>query len=156
MNALKPILLVEDSPNDAELTLEALSEIHLAGEIEWLKDGEQVLDYLNCRNGYAGRLPVNPVLILLDLKLPKMDGRQVLREIRKNPRLCIIPVVVLTSSREESDLANCYTNGANAYVVKPVNFEDFIGTVKAIGIFWAAINEPPPLPPSNMDDHRRK
>jgi CheY-like chemotaxis protein len=145
MNELKRILLVEDSPNDAELTLEALSEINLANEIEWFNDGEQVLDYLNCRGAYTGRLPVNPILILLDLKLPKMDGRQVLQEIRKTPRLCTIPVVVMTSSREESDLVNCYANGVNAYVVKPVNFADFMESVKALGVFWAAVNEPPPF-----------
>ena len=145
MNELKRILLVEDNPNDAELTLEALSEINLANEIEWFKDGEQVMDYLNCRGAYTGRNPINPILILLDLKLPKLDGRQVLRQIRNTSRLCTIPVVVMTSSREESDLSNCYEHGVNAYVVKPVNFTDFMGSVKALGLFWAAVNEPPPL-----------
>lgn len=141
---IKELLLVEDSPNDAELTMEALSEINLANRIEWLKDGAQALDYLHCRGEYALRPPVNPTLILLDLKLPKVDGRQVLQEIRTAPALKTIPVVVLTSSREESDLAECYDNGVNAYVVKPVNFTDFMTAVKTLGVFWAAINQPPP------------
>lgn len=145
MDELKRILLVEDSPNDAELTLEALAEINLANEIKWLKDGEEALDYLYLRGAYSGREPINPILILLDLKLPKVDGRQVLQEIRNDPRLRAIPVVVMTSSREESDLASCYANGVNAYVVKPVNFTEFMDAVKALGIFWAAINEPPPV-----------
>jgi CheY-like chemotaxis protein len=151
MNELKRILLVEDSSNDVELTMDALAEIHLANEIKWLKDGEEVLDYLHLRGIYSGREPVNPILILLDLKLPKVDGVQVLQDIRNDPRLRTIPVVVLTSSREESDLASCYANGANAYVVKPVNFAEFMEAVKAMGVFWAAINEPPPV---RMDDRR--
>ena len=149
MNELKRILLVEDSSNDVELTLDALAEIHLANVIKWLKDGEEALDYLHLRGAYSGREPVNPILILLDLKLPKVDGVQVLQDIRNDPRLRTIPVVVLTSSREESDLASCYANGANAYVVKPVNFAEFMEAVKAMGVFWAAINEPPPV---RMDD----
>ncbi len=144
MDELKRILLVEDSPNDAELTLEALTEINLANEIKWLKDGEEALDYLFRRGAYSGRESVNPILILLDLKLPKVDGIQVLQGIRSDPRLRSIPVVVMTSSREESDLASCYANGVNAYVVKPVNFAEFMEAVKALGIFWAAVNEPPP------------
>ncbi len=145
MYELKRILLVEDSPNDAELTLEALAEINLANEIKWLKDGEEALDYLHQRGAYSGREPINPILILLDLKLPKVDGMQVLQEIRNDPRLRTIPVVVMTSSREESDLRSCYANGVNAYMVKPVNFAEFMAAVKALGIFWAAINEPPPV-----------
>jgi CheY-like chemotaxis protein len=145
MDELKRILLVEDSPNDAELTLEALAEINLANEIKWLRDGEEVLDYLYSRGDYFGREPINPILILLDLKLPKVDGIQVLHEIRNDPRLKAIPVVIMTSSREESDLASCYANGVNAYVVKPVNYAEFVKAVKAIGVFWAAINEPPPV-----------
>jgi CheY-like chemotaxis protein len=134
MNELKRILLVEDSPNDAELTLEALAEINLANEIKWLKDGEEVLDYLYLRGAYAGREPINPILILLDLKLPKVDGIQVLHEIRNDPRLMSIPVVIMTSSREESDLEGCYANGANAYVVKPVNYAEFVRAAKALGV----------------------
>lgn len=145
MLEIKEILLVEDSPNDAELTMEALSEINLANRIEWLKDGAEALDYLLCRGQYSARLPINPTLILLDLKLPKVDGRQLLQEIRSTPSLKTIPVVVLTSSREESDLAGCYNSGVNAYVVKPVNFTEFITAVKTLGIFWAAINQPPPV-----------
>ena len=145
MMELKRILLVEDSPNDAELTLEALAEINLANEIQWLKDGEEALDYLYRRGAYSGREPINPILILLDLKLPKVDGRQVLREIRNDPRLRAIPVVVMTSSREESDLAGCYATGVNAYVVKPVNYAEFVKAVRALGVFWAVINEPPPI-----------
>lgn len=145
MIELKEILLVEDSPYDAELTMEALSEINLANRIAWLKDGAQALDYLHCRGEYAERAPINPTLILLDLKLPKVDGKQVLQDIRTAPLLKTIPVVVLTSSREESDLAGCYNSGANAYVVKPVNFAEFMTAVKTLGIFWAAINQPPPV-----------
>src|SRR5690349_21110986 len=122
MDALRKILLVEDSPNDAELTLEALESIKLANKVEWLRDGAEALDYLQGNGAYAGRDPVRPALIMLDLKLPKVDGREVLHEIRNDPRLRSIPVVVLTSSREESDLIGCYEAGANAYVVKPVNF----------------------------------
>jgi len=144
MTEIKEILLVEDSPYDAELTLEALSEINLANRIEWVKDGAQALDYLHCRGEYAGRAPVNPALILLDLKLPKVDGRQVLQDIRSTPGLKTIPVVVLTSSREQSDLLSCYVNGVNAYVVKPVVFGDFMQAVKTLGLFWAAVNQPPP------------
>ncbi len=144
MIEIKEILLVEDSPYDAELTLEALSEINLANRIEWIKDGAQALDYLHCRGDYAGRAPINPALILLDLKLPKVDGRQVLQDIRNTPGLKTIPVVVLTSSREQSDLLSCYSNGVNAYVVKPVVFADFMNAVKTLGLFWAAINQPPP------------
>ena len=142
MNTLRKILLVEDSPNDAELAMEALAAIKLANEVEWLKDGAEALDYLQGSGAYAGRALVSPALIMLDLKLPKMDGREVLREIRNDPRLRNIPVVVLTSSREESDLIGCYESGVNAYVVKPVNFGEFMDAVKSLGVFWAAINEP--------------
>jgi CheY-like chemotaxis protein len=142
--SLKRILLVEDSPNDAELSLEALNEHNLANEVEWVKDGAEALDYLYHRGAYARRAGNNPALILLDLKLPKVDGLQVLQTIKKDDELKIIPVVVLTSSREESDLITSYQLGVNAYVVKPVNFPDFMQAVKQLGIFWAIINEPPP------------
>lgn len=141
---LKRILLVEDSPNDAELTLEALSEHNLANEVMWVKDGEEALDFLYHRGAHAGRAGNNPALILLDLKLPKVDGLEVLQTIKKDDTLKIIPVVILTSSREERDLVTSYQLGVNAYVVKPVNFHDFMQAVKQLGIFWAIINEPPP------------
>jgi CheY-like chemotaxis protein len=144
LSNLKRILLVEDSPNDAELTLEALSEHNLANEVKWVKDGAEALDFLYHRDAYAGRAGNNPALILLDLKLPKVDGLEVLQTIKKDDSLKIIPVVVLTSSREESDLITSYQMGVNGYVVKPVNFHDFMLAVKQLGIFWAIINEPPP------------
>jgi len=144
LSNLKRILLVEDNPNDAELSLEALSEHNLANEVSWVKDGAEALDYLYHRGAYAGRTGNNPALILLDLKLPKVDGLEVLQTIKQDDTLKIIPVVVLTSSREESDLVTSYQLGVNAYVVKPVNFPDFMQAVKQLGIFWAIINEPPP------------
>ena len=143
--SLKRILLVEDSPNDAEFTLEALSEHNLANEVAWVKDGAEALDYLYHRGAHAGRPGNNPALILLDLKLPKVDGLEVLATIKRDDSLKIIPVVILTSSREESDLITSYQLGVNAYVVKPVNFHDFMEAVKQLGIFWAIINEPPPV-----------
>ena len=143
--SLKRILLVEDSPNDAELTMEALSENNLANEVMWVKDGAEALDFLYHRGVHAGRVGNNPALILLDLKLPKVDGLEVLATIKKDDTLKTIPIVVLTSSREESDLITSYQLGVNAYVVKPVNFHDFMQAVKQLGIFWAIINEPPPL-----------
>ncbi len=141
---LKKILLVEDSSNDAELTMEALAEQNMANEVIWLRDGAAALDYLYCRGDYAGRQPVNPALILLDLKMPKVDGHQVLKEVKGDEQLKTIPIVVLTSSSEESDLLQSYHNGVNAYVVKPVNFGEFMEAVKQLGIFWALLNEPPP------------
>lgn len=144
MVALKRILLVEDNPNDAELTLEALAEHNLANGVELVKDGEAALDYLYRRGSFAGRDNVHPAVVLLDLKLPKVDGLEVLRVIKSDEKLKSIPVVVLTSSREERDLIESYRLGVNAYVVKPVNFSDFINAVKELGIFWAIVNEPPP------------
>lgn len=141
---VKKILLVEDSPNDAELTLEALSERNLANTVEWVKDGQQALDYLKYEGDYVGRIVANPILILLDLKLPKIDGLEVLRHIKSDENLKRIPVVALTSSREESDLMKSYDYGVNAYVVKPVDFLDFMAAVKELGAFWAIVNEPPP------------
>jgi len=141
---LKRILLVEDDPRDLELTMEALSENGLANEVLAVRDGEEALDYLNRRAGFASRLAGNPAVILLDLKLPKVDGIEVLRAIRVDDKLKMIPVVVLTSSRQDRDLVETYRLGVNAYVVKPVNFPDFIAAVKQIGLFWAIINEPPP------------
>jgi CheY-like chemotaxis protein len=140
---IKKILLVEDNPNDAELTLEALAGRHLANEVVWLKDGQEALDFLYCQDAYAGREKINPVLILLDIKMPRVDGLQVLKQIKSDAKLRTIPVVILTSSREEADLLEGYKNGVNAFVVKPVNFEDFMHSVSSLGVFWAVLNEVP-------------
>jgi CheY-like chemotaxis protein len=142
---IKKILLVEDNPNDAELTLEAMKSKNLANQIIWLKDGQEALDFLYCQGAYSGRAPINPVLILLDIKLPRVDGFQVLKQIKSDPKLRAIPVVILTSSREESDLLKGYDHGVNAFVVKPVDFEDFMHCVSSLGAFWALLNEVPPL-----------
>jgi DNA-binding response OmpR family regulator len=142
---LRRILLVEDNPNDAELTMEGLTEHNLANRVDWVKDGEEALDYLFGRGKYAGREGGDPVVILLDLKLPKVDGLEVLRVIKSDHKVKFIPVVVLTSSREEKDMIESYRLGVNAYVVKPVNFHDFIDAVKELGAFWAVVNEPPPV-----------
>jgi len=138
------ILHVEDSMQDAELAQEALAAHDLTDAIIHARDGAEALDYLFCRGKFAGRPPGNPVMIILDLKLPKVDGIEVLREVRSDEHLKYIPVVVLTSSREERDLETCYRLGANAYVVKPVDFSQFMKSVKALGFFWALVNEPPP------------
>jgi CheY-like chemotaxis protein len=145
MNSLHSVLLVEDNPNDVELTLSALKEARLANEIVVTNDGEQALDYLQRRGKYSGRTTPNPAVILLDLKMPKVDGHEVLRQIRADSELRLIPVVVLTSSREEKDLYSSYDKGANSYVVKPVDFEEFIGAISKLGVFWAVLNEPPPV-----------
>ncbi|HEY1794149.1 MAG TPA: response regulator [Opitutaceae bacterium] len=142
--ALHSILLVEDNPNDVELSLSALKEARLANEIIVANDGEQALDYLYRKGKHAGRTTPNPAVILLDLKMPKVDGHEVLRQIRLDPYLRLIPVVILTSSREEKDLYSSYDKGANAYVVKPVDFEEFITAISKLGVFWAVLNEPPP------------
>jgi CheY-like chemotaxis protein len=144
MPTLKRILLVEDNPNDAELTLEALSRHNLANDVTWVHDGVEALDYLYCRGEFSGRDCNDLVVILLDLKLPRVDGLEVLRTIKADERLKVIPVVVLTSSREEKDLVESYKLGVNAYVVKPVEFNSFINAVHELGVFWALINEPPP------------
>jgi len=141
---LKKVLIVEDNSNDLELTLEALEEYHMANAVDVTRDGAEALDYLYCRGAFADRVPINPAVILLDLKLPKVDGLEVLRAIRSDPALKLIPVVVLTSSREERDLVTSYQLGVNAYVVKPVNFHDFIEAVRQLGMFWGIINEAPP------------
>ena len=141
---LKKILIVEDNPNDLELTLEALGEYHIANTAHVVRDGAEALDYLCQRGTFADRPNGNPAVVLLDLKLPKMDGLEVLRAIRSDERLKFIPVVILTSSREERDVIESYKLGVNAYVVKPVNFHEFIDAVKGLGVFWAMINEPPP------------
>jgi CheY-like chemotaxis protein len=145
MSDIKHILIAEDNPNDVELALEALAENKLANQIVVVNDGEEVLDYLYCRGEFENRQTGNPAVILLDLKMPKVDGLEVLRTVRHDEHLKAIPVVMLTSSREESDLIESYKLGINAYVVKPVNFEQFSKAVSVIGLFWAVINEPPPL-----------
>ena len=142
---LKPILLVEDNPNDLELTLVALERSQLANEVIVLRDGAEALDYLFRRNAYADRVDGNPAVLLLDLKLPKVDGLQVLDAIRHSDDLRSIPVVMLTSSREEMDLSRAYELGVNAYVVKPVEFKEFVSAISDLGIFWAVLNEPPPV-----------
>ena len=142
--SLKRILLVEDSLNDVELTLSALSENRLANEVVVARDGQEALDYLRRDGVYRMRAEGNPAVILLDLKLPKIDGLQVLEQIKKNPAMQWIPVVMLTSSREEQDLVRSYKLGVNAYVVKPVAFGEFVNAIKELGLFWAVINQPPP------------
>jgi CheY-like chemotaxis protein len=142
--SLKRILLVEDDPKDIELTVNALEENHLANNITIAHDGVEALDYLHRRKAFENRPPGNPVVILLDLKMPRMDGIQVLTQIKADDNLRTIPVVILTSSRESQDLEACYRLGVNAYVVKPVKFADFVEAVKEVGMFWALINEPPP------------
>lgn len=143
MEIFKKILLAEDDINDVELTLTALGENNLANEVFVVRDGEEALDYLLKRNSYAERSGGNPIVILLDLKMPKVNGIEVLKIIKTHDNLKNIPVVVLTSSRESNDLKECYKYSVNAYVVKPVKFENFINAVKHIGVFWALINEPP-------------
>lgn len=141
---LKPILLVEDNPKDLELTLLALERSNLANEVVTVRDGKEALDYLFRRGAYADRQQGNPAVVLLDLKLPKVDGIQVLDRIKAEPSLQAVPVVMLTTSREEKDLLQCYQLGVNAYVVKPVAFKDFIEAIQELGVFWAVVNEPPP------------
>jgi CheY-like chemotaxis protein len=141
---LKRILLAEDNANDLELTLTALQQNRLANEVVTVRDGAEALDYLYARNAYAGRPAVPPLLVLLDLKMPKVDGLEVLRQIKADAQLRTIPVVMLTSSREETDLVRSYDLGVNAYVVKPVDFAEFMDAVRQLGAFWAVINEVPP------------
>jgi CheY-like chemotaxis protein len=143
---LKRILLVEDDPHDVELTLAALTEHNLANRVDLARDGVEAMDYLYRRGSFKERPGGAPVVILLDLKMPRMDGVQVLRQLKADGQLNLIPVVILTSSRESKDLEECYRMGVNAYVVKPVRFSDFIEAVKQIGGFWALLNEPPPDP----------
>ena len=144
MNKLGRILMVEDDPKDVELTLTALEEYNLANEVIVTRDGEQALDYLHCRGEYKTRSSGNPAVMLLDLKLPKVDGLEVLKQIKSDGELRMIPVVVLTSSKEEKDMVASYKLGVNAYVVKPVDFHEFVNAIKELGVFWAVINEPPP------------
>lgn len=143
MAELRRILMAEDSANDVELTLAALSEHGLINQVDVARDGEEALDYLYRRGTFAGRTSANPIVLLLDLKMPKVDGLEVLRQVKADPALRTIPVVMLTSSREEGDLLRSYELGVNAYVVKPVEFPDFVTAVRQLGGFWALVNETP-------------
>jgi CheY-like chemotaxis protein len=151
MPTLRPILLAEDNPNDVELTLTALRALNLANEIIVVNDGAEVLNFLYRRNAFKNRPDVLPAVLMLDLKMPKVDGLEALRQIRTDPALRLLPIVILTSSREENDLVRGYQLGANAYVVKPVDFEQFVSAVGQLGIFWAIINEPPPAGASALE-----
>ncbi|MGX9983263.1 MAG: response regulator [Methylobacterium sp.] len=144
MAGLKPILLVEDNPNDIELTLAALESSQLANEIVICRDGAEALDFIYRRGAHEKRQAQDPAVVLLDLKLPKVDGLEVLAKIKGDPVTRKTPVVMLTSSREETDLVRSYDLGVNAFVVKPVGFEEFFAAIKEIGVFWALLNEPPP------------
>jgi CheY-like chemotaxis protein len=139
------ILLVEDDPKDVELTLNALGDNNIANEVVVTRDGTEALDYLYRRGSYAGRAEHDPLLILLDLKLPKVDGLQVLRQLKSDDRLKLIPVVMLTSSNEEKDVVRSYNLGVNAYVVKPVDFDEFAAAIRQLGLFWTITNRPPQL-----------
>ena len=140
---LREILMAEDSSSDIELTVTALSESNLANRLVIVRDGAEAMDYLECRGEYVNRKSGNPGLILLDIKMPRMDGIEVLESIKKNPKFKTIPVVMLTSSKEDRDLAKAYDLGVNAYVVKPVSFGQFMEAIRQIGIFWALLNELP-------------
>lgn len=144
MAPLKRILLAEDNDRDLELTLAALDEHNLANEVVVARDGAEALDYLHCRGKFAGHANGLPVVVLLDLKMPKVDGLEVLSAMRADPQLKSVPVVMITSSREEQDMIRSYELGVNAYVVKPVDFQKFVESIKQVGFFWAIINEPPP------------
>ena len=145
MEKLGRILIVEDDPRDVELTLTALEDYKLANEVVVCRDGQEALDYLNSRGKFSDRVNENPAVMLLDLKLPKVDGLEVLQQIKSDERLRMIPVVMLTSSHEEKDMMRSYKLGVNAYVVKPVDFHEFVNAVKELGVFWAVINQPPPV-----------
>ncbi|ARO54607.1 Response regulator rcp1 [Methylorubrum extorquens] len=144
MAGLKPILLVEDNPNDIELTLAAFESCQLANEIIICRDGAEALDFIYRRGPHAGRQVQDPAVVLLDLKLPKVDGLEVLAQIKGDPVTRAVPVVMLTSSREETDVVRSYNLGVNAFVVKPVAFDEFFAAIKELGVFWALLNEPPP------------
>ena len=141
---LKPILLVEDDKRDLELTLIALEKSQLANEVIVMRDGEQALEYLRREGAHAERTEGNPAVVLLDLKLPKVTGLEVLQHVRSDPALRAIPIVMLTSSQEEADVLRSYELGVNAYVVKPVAFDQFVTAIADLGVFWAVLNEPPP------------
>jgi len=151
MRDLRPILLVEDNPKDAELTLAALARCQLLNEVTHVRDGAEALDYLRCEGAFAGDRHGGPVVVLLDLKLPKLNGLEVLREVRSDPALSSTPVVMLTSSREEQDLIRSYELGVNAFVVKPVDFKEFLEAIQGLGMFWGITNQPPPHRPVATD-----
>jgi CheY-like chemotaxis protein len=138
------ILLVEDNPNDAELTLRALRKHHLTNRLEWVQDGAEALDFLFMRGNYAARIESTPKLVLLDLRLPKLDGLEVLKAIRASPKIAMIPVVVMTSSTQERDIVSSYKLGANSFVSKPVIFDEFMKVVADLGLYWTLINKAPP------------
>jgi len=148
MADLRPILLVEDNPKDIELTLAALAKCQLANDIVVTRDGAEALDFLYQRGAHAARNPGDPAVVLLDLKLPKVDGLEVLERLKGDPQRRQIPVVMLTSSREERDLVKSYELGVNAFVVKPVDFNAFFEAIQDLGMFWAVLNEPPPRVPN--------
>ena len=144
MVEIRTILFAEDNPKDVELTLEALGDHNLANNVVVVRDGVETLEYLRCEGKYKQRISGNPAVLLLDIKMPRMDGLEVLKAIRGDDKLKTLPVVMLTSSREEQDMVRSYALGVNAYVVKPVDFKEFIEAVKQVGVFWAVINEVPP------------
>ena len=144
MVEIRTILFAEDNPMDVELTLEALADHNLANNVVVVRDGVETLEYLRCEGKYKQRISGNPAVLLLDIKMPRMDGQEVLKAIRGDDKLKTLPVVMLTSSREEQDMVRSYALGVNAYVVKPVDFKEFIEAVKQVGVFWAVINEVPP------------
>ena len=151
---MKRILLADDSPQDTELTLTAFEELHLANEVMTVHDGVEALDYLYGRGDFGGAPAETPLVVILDLKMPRVDGLEVLRRMKHDPDLRSIPVVMLTSSREDCDLVESYNLGANAYVVKPVDFQQFIDAVRQLGVFWAIVNEPPPGARPKNDSQR--
>jgi len=144
MRDLRPILLVEDNPKDAELTMAALARCQLLNDVTHVRDGVEALEYLRCQGRYEGAMHGGPVVVLLDLKLPKLNGLEVLKEIRSDRALSSTPVVMLTSSREEQDLLRSYELGVNAFVVKPVDFKEFLEAIQGLGMFWGITNQPPP------------
>jgi len=144
MPKLQPVLLVEDNPYEIELTLTAFAESKLANRVEVVHDGVEALEWLNRLGVFSGRTSGNPAVVILDNKMPRMDGLEVLQAIRADPALCMIPVVMLTSSRQEQDLLRGYSLGTNAYVVKPVKYADFVAAIQNLGVFWAILNEAPP------------
>jgi len=152
MNPIKKILLVEDDPKDVELTLTALADYQLTNAVDVARDGAEALDYLYRRGKFQTREGHNPAVIILDLKLPKVSGLEVLRQVKADEKLKGVPVVVLTSSREEQDLITSYQLGVNAYVVKPVDFHKFVEAVKTLGVFWAVLNEAPLTEPKSVPE----
>jgi CheY-like chemotaxis protein len=154
MVEIRTILLAEDNPRDVELTLEALADHNLANNLVVVRDGVETMEYLRCEGKYKQRKPGNPAVILLDIKMPRMDGIEVLNAIRRDETLHALPVVMLTSSREEQDVIKSYELGVNAYVVKPVDFKEFMEAVKQLGVFWAIINEVPPV--SKLSDEYKR